>query len=844
MESNPLSQLLVSVSTIVVGQPNWVVLAAIMAVLGIVATLWWNRRLHAALKLAMCFRTAGWLILTACLINPLWVGTRPKQGANLLAVVTDVSRSSQVAVSPAGTTRADEIRSLLEAGEQSEPLGWLKQAGQNFELRRYVVSEHLQQVDRFGKPSFEGTASRLNSALLQLSERFEDQPLAGIILLTDGNATDSDSETQRKLLSKLSSLAPVFPVLLSEEVNRPDVSLRTVSISQTAFDDAPITILAQPHTIHAQNLQVRLTLADVSGTSIETLVRPATNPAPVRFQHRPAAEGTIFYQLKASLLNSDGQEVTDEITMVNNERLVSVDRGSQPRRILYVSGRPNWEFKFLRRAAQTDPLLKLTGLIRMARRESRFDFRGHEGERTNSLFRGFDSEAKEVAEEYDEPVLIRIGTRDAEELRSGFPEAADALFAFDAVILDDIEAGFFLADQQTLLHDFVSRRGGGLLMMGGQESFRQGEYDRTPIGEMLPLDLAQTASFPEDAVRLSLTRDGWLQPWVRLRSDETTENQRIESMPGFLTLSSVAAARPGAVVLAEVRDTADQRWPAIVAQRFGRGRTAALCIGDLWRWRMNEGLRSLQTEGEVGSESHESRNEPPLPGSLSPDEIAGPVRTASAEPAIPAITEDLSDHARACRQMLRWLVADVPQRLQLQVQPAAGDGTTGTQIRALVKGPDFHPIDHADVQFTVTDPDGTVIDVRGDPTDSEVGSFDAVIAGSKPGAWNVRAVVHLADAQGKQETLAATTGWANQPDRVEMQSVSINRPFLEQLAKDSGGRMIPLNEVDSFVAQLPQTQAPLMEVWSRPVWHQWWVFLIAVTCLLTDWTLRRRQGLP
>ena len=38
-----------------------------------------------------------------------------------------------------------------------------------------------------------------------------------------------------------------------------------------------------------------------------------------------------------------------------------------------------------------------------------------------------------------------------------------------------------------LVEGSSAERGGGLLMLGGQESFRQGGYERTPIGELLPV---------------------------------------------------------------------------------------------------------------------------------------------------------------------------------------------------------------------------------------------------------------------------------------------------------------------------------------------------------------------
>ena len=50
---------------------------------------------------------------------------------------------------------------------------------------------------------------------------------------------------------------------------------------------------------------------------------------------------------------------------------------------------------------------------------------------------------------------------------------------------------------------FVSHRGGGFLMLGGRESFTGGKYERTPIGELLPIYLDRVSDvadmFPERA---------------------------------------------------------------------------------------------------------------------------------------------------------------------------------------------------------------------------------------------------------------------------------------------------------------------------------------------------------
>ena len=275
-------------------------------------------------------------------------------------------------------------------------------------------------------------------------------------------------------------------------------------------------------------------------------------------------------------------------------------------------------------ALADDDQLELVGLVRIAHREPKFAFRRHADESTNPLFSGFEHPDSEAAEQYDQPVLVRLGTKDEHEFRGGFPKTADELYKYDAVILDDIEAAYFTQDQQALVKNFVSRRGGGLLMLGGPDSLAAGKYARTPIGSLLPVyvDAKSTMASPADhAYRLSLTREGWLQPWIRTRKTEPEERERLASMTAFHVLSQVGSIKPAATVLAQVVDEAGTEYPALVTQRFGRGRSGALLIGDLWRWGLG---RADDKE---------------------------------------------SDLEKSWRQTVRWLVADVPRRVEIDIRP-------------------------------------------------------------------------------------------------------------------------------------------------------------------------------
>ncbi len=816
-----------SVAALVIGDQQWLWPAIAIAIIGIGWTIVRSRS-SSQLGLAAIFRCLGWLLISLCLVNPLWSIAKPKKGANVFAVVADVSRSHQVdTMMP--ETRAEQVASVLNSGEQEGSQGWIQQIDQSFELQRYVLSDHLQRVASLKDIAFDGDASSICLSLKQLQERFAGQPLAGILLLTDGNATDLQQTDELFESNAFEHLAPVFPVLLPQDESVVDALVEKVTTSQTAFDDAPVTIQVVADVIGAADGRLKATLFDPDGTPIDTKIQTVSDSTSFRFEARPDTAGTVFYQVKVVLLDRDGETQFKEATLVNNEATVAVERGSRARRILYVSGRPNWEFKFLRRAVETDPQTDLVGLIRIARKEAKFAFRGREGETSNSLYRGFDEVEQELAEEFDEPVMVRLGTEDEAELLGGFPDDAEDLFRYDAMIIDDLEAAFFTIDQMQLIQQFVAKRGGGLLMMGGQESFRQGEYDRTPVGQMLPLDLqAQAPSF-HGAASMSLTRDGWLQPWIRLRDNEDAERMRVSAMPKFSTLNPGSRVRPGAIVMASVQDEDGTTFPALVTQRFGRGRSAALCVGDFWRWRMNEGRRRL-SQGSRGFVS------PSQSAVASP--IASPIEPGD-QP-----QEDFNDHARACRQMVRWLVADVPERLSIRAQTDARRGPGTMVLVSDVRHKNFDSCDDADVKFEIIPPDGQVLQVTAEPSDEIPGRFQAVVAALDAGRWKAKASATIQVDGEEVETLTAETGWASQPDQREMKSVQINKTFLQQVAEETSGQCVPMNELDEFVESLSYRDAPVVERHTFPVWNQWWVFLVAVGCFGADWTIRRRRGLP
>ena len=287
----------------------------------------------------------------------------------------------------------------------------------------------MRSVLAFDELKWTGEATALKSALQTLNDRFSERKVGGIILLSDGNATDLSLDDLKSGIGEELRLPPVYPVLFDREASLPDVAIDAVSISETPFEDAPVSLQCDVRIHHlsmqrvaSSDLLIECRLIDSDGEVVKTERLAIDDPEttlPFRFQFRPIKTGVAFYRLQVNALQLGGKEdiPVQESTLANNSRILQVNRGSSKHRILYVCGRPNWEFKFLRRAVEDDDQIDLVGMIRVAKREAKFDFRGRDGQSSNSLFRGFKKDTDEETERFDEPVIVRLNTKNAEEGR-------------------------------------------------------------------------------------------------------------------------------------------------------------------------------------------------------------------------------------------------------------------------------------------------------------------------------------------------------------------------------------------------------------------------------------------
>lgn len=773
---------------------QWGYAAAVLIAVVLLPAIWGVlRRPFGGLGwLALLMRSLAVVALAFCLLEPMRRVERPLPGANVMALLVDGSRSMQIKPTGESLSRMERVRPSLAT--QS---AWQARLGQDFDVRRYAFDSTLRSVEDLAEMEAGGNLSSLALAVGTIGERFATRPVAGVILFSDGVSTDSLDE----LLDGPDLPFPIYPVVDDSERELKDISLTDSSVTVSSFELAPASVEATVRALGFAGRDVIVRLMDAAGETLEaqTLkVETSDWEKKVRFRFRPSEPGTQFVSLRVMLASEDNNEKelasAAEVTVANNVQLLAVTRGGGPFKLLYVSGRPNWEFKFIRRALDEDVELDLHALVRIAKEEPKFSFGDKTIAEVNPLIAGF-SQDEETAEQYDEPVFLRLGVGEG-ELKTGFPSGEEDLFAYQAIVLDDVDASFFTQQQMMLIREFVSVRGGGLMMLGGTESFVQGGFEDTPLGDVLPVylngrRLASSDSATKLPVLYEPTRDGALQPWLRLRANEAGERQRLAEMPQFEVWNAVGAVKPGASTFVELA-TPDGLVPGLVGQRFGRGRSLALMIGDFWRWGIDR--KDLKE----------------------------------------------NDLAQTWRQVARWLTNDAPLRVEVEIEKPASMGGP-SRILVQVRDEAFKPADNAQVSVRVVEPDATQIVLAAKPDAVRAGEYSVDYWSGKDGGY--LCTVEVETAQG-EHLPPRVAGWTAQPSAAEFARVTEDRTTLKRLAERSGGQLVASRDLESFAGSLPSRKVPVSEIRWEPLWHRPWLLLFAVACLCLEWGMRRWKGLP
>lgn len=529
-------------------------LAVVPLALVMLASLWltlsspglsWKARWSLSLLrlLAMAVLLIGWL-------RPGIVSNRESESAGAIAVLIDRSQSMTLPSDVSDRTRWETEREVWGAIQSSTALKLGKTALIPYFYDGDVIaaaSDALPGLDSVFDQAPTGRITDLGGALAKIGRLQLDPPLRGVILMGDGTQTlvpaPIDATVAARQMAQLDQ-----PILLvgigprGEQGQLKDVAIEGVPEQMTAFVKKELMV---PLVINSQGMQ------NVPVT-IELTLRGSGKPArSVGKREVLATKPSEKLALEFSVVVPDEGEYLLEATATVNAReqnksnnqvmsFVTVREGGV--RILYLAGQPLPEQKFLRRSLE---------------------------------------ESRDFATQY-----LLLPERD----RRKWPiDLGIDLQQFDVLIIDDLIAA---ALSDNTAREIVSRvrRGAGILFMGGYRSYDAGGYGRSPLGELMPIELSKKAHVWGAPIDPSLQITGQVPLRPALPHPITTlapepDNSRIwrqlKPLQGINRFGPLRRS-PGVLVLLEGAD----REPVLVTGESGNGRVLAFAGDSTWQWHL------------------------------------------------------------------------------------------------------------------------------------------------------------------------------------------------------------------------------------------------------------------
>jgi hypothetical protein len=446
----------------------------------------------------------------------------------------------------ASASRFDLARGIL----QHPDLKFFRDPGAKNRLRFFTFGDRVEPGpeksgefrDWLRSIKAEAPSTRLGDALQQATERYTGQPVAGIVVLTDG----ANNEGTDPLEVARSLHVPIIPIGLG--LPRPeDVRLVAATLPETVFpkDKVPVRIqlgstpgfVGREVTVtihHAGKELDKKTVKLAGGMQFEELSFVPTEKS-----------GTLKLDIAVSSLPGEASEENNKLTR-------SVKMIDEKIRVLFVEGRPRWEFRYLRAVLERDHRMIVKFLLT-------------EG----------DKELPQVSDKYIDR----------------FPEDEASAFKYDLVILGDVPADFLTPAQMSWLEKLVREKGGSFLMLAGQR-YAPMSYVGSDVAKLLPVKLVAAGRQVVAAeVHPAITPAGKLSQIMSLETTDEENRAAWSLVKPLFDLPRVDGAKQGATVLATLSDQVEKAdaYPLIAWQRYGSGKSMFVATDKLWRLRYKRG---------------------------------------------------------------------------------------------------------------------------------------------------------------------------------------------------------------------------------------------------------------
>jgi uncharacterized membrane protein len=716
-------------------------------------TTLFRRRVLAGLRLLTV------LLMLLALLRPTVVYTQIRPQSANLVLLLDRSRSMQVGDAVANTSRWQALTSAVDRASPE-----LSALAQDYAIKPYAFSDVSEPLKFDGKRvqleeiEPEGRETAIGQAIEDLLERESGQRLSAVILLSDGAQRasaqrDTPPQTAARRLRDLGYPLYTFCLGQSRAVGEArDVALRELLLpSQTVFVKNRLTVRGalQATGFDGQELPVQL-LFEGSDGQMEvvdaTTVRPAGagQTLNVELGYVPQIPGEYKVTLRAV-------EQPGELVKSNNElsTFVTVRKGGL--NVLYLEGALRVEQRFVWRALDRSANIKV-------------DY-----------------------------VFLDAANRDKR------PTDLLARFApgkYDVFILGDVDSTLFEPDELTALSERVEQ-GAGLLMMGGLQTFGAGGYQKTPLAEILPIEMDPIErQTPGEPIRTDLHLEGEIlvrptvqgsKHFVMLLATPEQNAAFWESLPPLEGANRFRGLKPSANLLAE----SSKGEPLLVAQDVGRGRVVAWAGDSTWRWALG---------GQKGAQQ------------------------------------------RFWRQLVLWLAHKEQGNegeIWVELDPRRYDPGRRVEFTCGARNAQGDSITDATWSAEITLPDGAKRAVRlGRDQEQQRGTFTET---NLPGDYRLT-VTATRDGQ--------PLGTAQARFLVFEQALELDNPvadpaLLESLASMTEGESFPPEQLSELLDRL-RRQPPRLEIerqTKQALVDTWPFFGLLVGVLCGEWFLRKRWGL-
>jgi len=390
--------------------------------------------------------------------------------------------------------------------------------------------------------------------------------------------------------------------------------------------------------------------------------------------------------------------------------------------------------------------------------------------------------------------FYRQGVESANELANGFPDNREDLFRYDAVVVGSLDAVELTTDQQSLLRDFVSVRGGSLLMLAGRQGLADGSWGRSVTAAVLPVTLSSRVNdqtFERGRWQVLPTLDGYRTPWLALTSESTVVDQW-ETLPAIADAQDLGEPKPGAITLlsrVSADDPLSPAKPLLVTQRYGKGRSFVMGTSGTWRWQMN----------------------------------------------LPSTDER---HEKFWQQLMGALVENSLPRMNLVMDQSVVRDAAVASVSLTAYNEDYAPVQSSVYPLRLTQPDGIVSTIELTADLAKPGRFTGQVPADLAGAYAITASTPVRGESPAQAPKTEERWWLSEKGNAELYNSRLNEDFLVRIADVTGGSYLNLAEVNRLESVLIGNNAALKRENRLPLWSMPFFFLLLIALKLIEWFLR------